>query len=786
MIRRVLLLSASLCVSLFGAVNVVQATTIAVTTFQDEDGENSSGCSLREAIKASGTKLAYGGCKAGQQYYTDTIQLQAGQYGLSRGELIVSGDMVILGDTAYDQFAVDSVTGAAPKRLPIATTIAAGGSRIFNSAVSHSLINLANIILKGGTATDFGGSIRAGGGVVLSRVQIDGAKADKQGGAIYLEGSQATLSAVASSFTGNNAPSGAVLSMSCLDNLNPTARTITLSQVSVTGNGSSGTSSILDFCGEVTASINTSTIAQNSAQNIDLDSDLTQLVPAIVRMVGKVNSRLGRNSSLGLISNTLVENNGIVLTYASTLGLGLTNNILAYNTSTVDCRYTGPNDPLTSQPPKGNTAFYNLFSGTAASNKCELYPEDGGTDTNIYSGTAGANQLSDVLNPIGFYAGFDLLGYLPTITSIVINKGESISNCGGVDQRGLIRNSGVALTGSVSQVIQCDIGALELSILTANDNLGGINASYDTVINTTVDTTGLTDIQAKSITEENAKYLAAYKSSYRYRQVVMDVLANDFAQEVASSNTSMMNVLSDETKYTITASGSADGSVHCEWNPVMKQLLASRKDGSITPSGEGDECKYKITPLSGGDPVEARVTFRIGNIAPIAKNDPLTLPFGAKSIPLNILANDSDDGDGPVGGVNYPAGKTPFYEDSRLVNGVAVKIPANIRFITKPTQGHIVAQYEQPCPNNNNPNVAETTCYGGTLTYVNDNLFSPFNDSFTYQVLDSDQTASNTATVTVTNTATTTDREKSGGGSFGLGALLGLVSLMFIRRRMVN
>lgn len=784
MIRRVLLLSATLCVSMFGAMSVSQATTIAVTTFQDEDGENSNSCSLREAIKASGTKLAYGGCKAGQLYYTDSIQLQAGTYGLSRGELTLSGDMFILGDEAVDKFAVDSVTGLFPKRLPIATTIvAAGGSRIFNSSVSHSPISLSNIILSGGTATDFGGSIRAGGSVVLNRVQIIGAKADKQGGAIYLEGSQSALSAVSSSFIGNNAPSGAVLSMSCLDNLSPTARTIQFSQVSVTGNGLSGTSSILDFCGEITSAINMSTIAQNAAQN----GESALLTPAIVRIIGEVNTRLGRNSSLVLISNTMVENDGVVLAYTPIQGLVLTNNVLAFNNNTDDCQYKGPNDPLTGQPPKGTTAGYNFFSGTAASNKCKLYPETDSTDKNIYSSTAGVSALSDILSPLGLYADSDLLGYLPKITSsIIINKGAQAQTCGGVDQRGLSRNSGVPITGSTNQVISCDIGALELSVLTANDDQGGLNASYDTVVNTTVDTTGLTDSQAKSLIEDNAKYLAAYKSSYRYRQVVMDVIANDFAQEVASSNTSTINKLTDETQYTITATGSADGSIHCEWNPVMKQLLASRKDGSITPGGEGDECKYKITPLSGGVPVEAKVKFRIGNIAPIAKNDAITLPFGTKSISLNLLANDSDDGDGPVGGMNYPTGKTPFYEDSRLVNGVVIRIPANIRFLTKPTQGHIVAQYEQPCPTNNNPNVAETTCYGGTLTYVNDNLFSPFNDRFTYQVLDYDETLSNIATVTVTNTATTTDKEKAGGGSFGLGALLGLVSLMFIRRRMIS
>jgi CSLREA domain-containing protein len=792
MIRRVLWLSGSVLVSVLGTVSVAHATTINVTTFQDEDGENSNACSLREAIKASATKISYGGCKAGQQYFTDTIQLLAGSYQLTKGELIVNGDMFIVGDAAIDFLAVDPITGASPKSLPIATTIVAStGSRIFNTSVSHNQLNLTNLILSGGTATDFGGSIRAGGLIFLNRVQIKNASANRQGGAIYLEGTQSTLSATATSFTGNNAPSGAVLSMSCFDNLNPTARTLSLSQVSVTGNGASGTSSILDFCGEPSATITASTIAQNSAQTVAANIDPVGLSPAIVRMVGDINSRLGSKSTLGLVSNTLVENKaGVVLGYGITSGLSLTNNILGFNTSTLDCQYQGPNDPLTSMPPKGTSASFNLFSGvdtsgTSASSKCQLYPASTASDTNVYSSSA--TQLSDILSPFGLYGGSDLLGYLPKITSaLIIKKGAPSSSCGATDQRGLGRTSGIAVTGNTSQVINCDIGALELSILTANDDQNGLNVSYDVVINTTVNTNGLTDSQIKTLTDNNAKYLNAYKTSYRYREVVMDVVANDFTQEAVSGNSSTLDLLTDSTKYTITGSDSADGNIHCEWNPVMKQMLASRKDGSTTPGGESNSCTYSIKDLSaGGVTKTGTLNFKVSNIAPIAKNDAMTLSFGAKSIPLNILANDSDDGDGPVGSINYPAGKTPFYVDKRIVNGVSVSIPANIRFITKPTQGHIVAQYEQPCPDNN-VNTAQTTCYGGTLTYVNDNLFSPFNDSFTYQVLDSDLTASNTATVTVTNTATTTDQKKAGGGGLGLGALLGLVSLVLIRRRMVN
>lgn len=803
MIRRILLSTFSSVLLLAGGLSIAHATTITVTTFDDVSG-NTQVCSLRDAIKASATKTAVGGCAAGQQYYTDTIQLAAGTYTLTQGELVVNGDMNIQGDAASDPFTADPLTGAEPARLPIATTIvAASGSRIFNTSVSLSPLNLSNVILSGGTAggttgdSGFGGSILAGGTVYLNRVQINNATAAQQGGAIFIEGALSNLTATAVSFTGNNAPQGAVLGMSCFDNLIPTVRTFTLSQLSVTNNGSANTSSILDFCGQATTSITASTIAQNTTSSS---------AGSAISLVGNINTRLGRTSTLALVSNTITENHTpVALLYGISSGLSLTNNFVAFNDA-ADCQYQGANDPNTGAPPLGTSAGKNLFAstsnpGSASTSKCSLHPvSTTATDTNIYADSS--KQLSDYLSPLGLYGGSDLAGYLPvytpassssaTVDGPLIHKGAAVSSCGSTDQRGVTRGSGIQNTNSQSETITCDIGALELSVLTANFDSGGTNVSYSTVVNTVVDTTGTTAAQAAKLIQQNKDYLDAYKSSYRYREVVMSVTSNDYAQEnLTGTNSSTIDLLTDSTKYTVSTFPDV-GNIHCEWNKYMKQLLASRNDGTVTPGGTIDSCKYTITEKANpSNTSTGTATFTVNSIAPIAKDFTATLPFGTASIPLDILSHASDDGNGPMGSVNYPTvtingqvvPKPAFYSDNRLVNGVVTNIPANVVIITQPTQGHLVAQYQEPCANNN-VNTTQRTCYGGTITYVNDNLYSPFNDSFTYQVLNYDLSASNTATVTITNTATTTDQTKAGGGSVGLGALLGLVSLVMLRRRL--
>ena len=787
MIRRIFLYSIPSLLIIFASLNVASAAIIKVTSFNDVS--DSRFCSLRDAIEASGTKTTVAGCIAGQTFFTDTIQLPAGVYTLTRGELVVKGNMNIEGDTASDPLSTDPLTGAQPARLPLNTIIvAASGSRIFNTSESLSPLNLSNLILSGGTANNanggnsgYGGSILAGGTVSLNRVQVNNASAAVSGGAIYIEGRDSTLTATAVSFTGNNAPQGAVLSMSCFDSLLPTVRTFALTQLSATGNGSANTGTIFDFCGQATTSITSSTIARNTTSN--------SVGSSAIRMVGDT-TRLSLQSSLDLVSNTITENNTpVALLYGITRGLSLVSNIIAFN-SAADCQYQGLLDTVTGLPPRGTAASYNLFAstaatGTAATSRCGLSPATGGvTDSNIYA--SASQQLPTYLNPLGAYGTSDLLGYLPVAGSAVLNVGGSTSICGSVDQRGVARGSGVQVSATSAQDIKCDIGAFELSTLTANADLGGLNSSYANVVNTVANTRGVTPAQAVLLRDLNTQYINAYRSSYRYRQVVMSVTSNDSAQENAAGT---LDLLTDATKYTIT--GSDAGNIHCEWNPVMKQLLASRTDGTVTPASTVDSCSYTITEIANpSNTSKATASFSMKSVPPIANNFNVTLPFGAASIPLDILANASDDGNGPVGSVNYPSvvingytiPKPVFYADYRIVNGVVTRIPVNIIIVRQPTQGRIVAEFQAPCANNN-VNTTEQTCYGGTLTYVNNNLNSPFNDNFTYQVLNYDLSPSNTATVRIINTATTSDRTKAGGGGLGLGALLGLIFLILLRRQ---
>ena len=85
-LSRLLLASSSLVlVNFIGATTI--NTTITVTTLVDENGENPSACSLREAIKANNDVLPFGGCTPGDRYLTNTILLPKGTITLTGGVL---------------------------------------------------------------------------------------------------------------------------------------------------------------------------------------------------------------------------------------------------------------------------------------------------------------------------------------------------------------------------------------------------------------------------------------------------------------------------------------------------------------------------------------------------------------------------------------------------------------------------------------------------------------------------------------------------------------------------
>lgn len=787
--------------------------TIYVTTTVDEDGENVNACSLREALQAATNNRAYGGCIAGQLDITDQIKLKADTYKLKK-PLIITSVATITGSDASNFDVSDPISNLYPARTPIETVIQPeDGQRfiLFDSAVSRAAVNLNNVILKQGKGLN-GGAIRAGGPVNLNRVHILNAEASAIngiggiGGAIYLEGVNAGLNATDSLFEGNNAPRGAVIGMSCRDNLGYTQHSINLERTSIVNNGSADSQSIIDFCGTVAGTIVSSTIAKNASSG------------NILNYVRATDERLHPDSTLTLNSNTIVENGGVSTLFYGDVGkLILTNTVIAYNNinNGKSCRYA-----------LGTEAAVNLKESAIAANfnalneaDCEL-PGYLYKDTNLKFLKLPLDSFQRVLNSLADNGGF-LPSYLPkpdaSPSENLINAGEG--SCSASDQRNLTRN----ISNIGSNPNKCDIGSIEVARLSAANALGVSNGSleapikqYEDNIKFYEDILKADDVDQKVVQRyknlllAEQKGLQAFKDSRAYRQVYATVLDTSIEQEryIDNNTKTVFQKFGDdfaknyEMKVEVVGRGSQQyatskdakdlsvideaSNISCKWDGTLRQILVRRTDHSsfnavTTPAGDYEYCKYTITSIADANvKSEGLVQARIVNIAPIANDDDFTLVYGStQPITLNILANDNDNGDGGPGVTGYPAGYNVFYKNE------AAGSFANIKLINKPVLGKLSFEYEQPCPTNSSTR-PEETCYGGKITYKPNNAFSTFNDSFTYKVLDQDRAESNEATVKITNTATTTDDTRgssSGGGSVGLFGLFGLAGLIFLRRK---
>ncbi|ONG41638.1 hypothetical protein BKE30_04240 [Alkanindiges hydrocarboniclasticus] len=830
-----------LALVVLAALPVTAATdrTIYVSTFEDEDGENASACSLREAIYAATTNRAYGGCIAGQLDLTEKIKLKAGIYQLKRS-LVIGSNMTITGGDAANFDKVDPFTNVYPARSRLETTIQPADGlafTLFDSTTSRSVLSLNNVILKNGKSNR-GGAIRAGGTVNLSRVRISNSSATDVGGAIYLEGSSANLSVTDSLFDQNTASRGAVIGMSCLDNVAWTQHSISLERTSVYGNGSNTTQSIIDYCGTVISTISSSTIANNQARN------------NIIKYVHSNNYPLHPSSDLNLVSSTLVKNTGIATLLYDNVGfLNINNSVIAYN-SGKSCSYALGAAEAAKLEKSQIESSYNALTKPSATNvnvgECELpghlYKVTGDKDTfvNLMS-----NTFSQVLAPLYLDDNNQVLesaeglfpAYLPRRNigtgETLIDKGSS--GCSLTDQRGLTRSN----TSTDTDATTCDIGAVEVGKLRAADLLSMSNASlvapieqyednikfYENIYNDKSLDSKLVN-RYKELIDTEKKALAAFKASRAYRQVYASVLDTSVEEEkytiksdkIATElqkfgNDFSKNYKIDKVDVEVIGRGSdqfiqtkdirdinvkaADSNLICTWDKDLRQILIRRTDNSgilaaTTPAGEYEYCKYTIKTIN--PPIVSSTGYvqaRIVNIAPIAKDDQYVVKYGSVTpVTLDVLANDNDDGDGGSDVADYPAGYPKFYQNAGSGSY------ANIKLVTKPTLGTLKFEYEQPCPDNSNTR-PEETCYGGKMTYTPKSSFSTFNDSFIYKVLDQDRAESNEATVKIINTATTTDDTRgdsgsssgssgssSGGGSVGLFGLLGLFGLAFMRRKM--
>jgi len=776
---------------------------IDVTTFDDEDGDNTNACSLREAIKTAELRKSYGGCTVIDTRETTqkSIQLKAGVYTLNK-ELVPNANIAIFGADPVDWQKKSVLTNDYPAQLDIQTRInAQGKSRIFNTTTYKQPLTLNNLILENGVTTGQGGAIYAGADIALQNSQILSSQATN-GGAIYLASPNITLSVNHSLLKGNNATQGSVLSMGCFSDTVYAPRTITLTSNSIVNNGNTASTSTFEFCGKPSATLSVNTIAKNIANSTS---------GSIIKFTGDTNnpantsSILSSSSSLVLLNNTIVENNANSTFLYDKLGAKkLSFNVLAYNTGSYACKYLL--GAAAEQKSVGLTLDFNALDWTSAAAKCDVPKEslpDGQTNINI-STQAFSNLLSP-LQAATAYTGFLPIYYPKEITDpqqidlINVDK-DGKGSCATTDQRGLNR-----LTDSTSYYQpesrnSCDIGSVELMKLTSGDLEDVSNISLTTLIDTYQQNYDLFDNYIKD-PKTPSNFITYYKvrlaefknlidttkANLKYRAIYLDLKNYDLPLPTEDANhvlkffnttdyriaTEPLGIGSLDDKYDAqqVKDLSDQDKVFCEWDSALQQIVFYRKDDTVTQAGTYAYCKYTITTADNKLSSSGLIKARFNNIEPISGDGTITFKYLAnETIPLNLLKYANDDGDGPVNKLLKP--KSQFW-----VNEKGVELP--IYLPSKTSKDGIFkvvkADKEGPCPKDDKDKI----CYGGNIYIQANNVFNVFNDSLSYNVYDADgKISSKAGTIKLISTATTTDDSRSGGGGGGSLGILSLASLL--------
>lgn len=779
--------------------------SIYVNTFDDEMGENPNKCSLREAIISAQKNTSFGGCNAGRTGVgqVDVIELEAGTYTLTRGELKPESALRILGKSRNNYQIKSALTGEYPEFEDIQTTIEVknADSRIFNTAETRVDLNLTDIALKNGFAKDYGGAVYAGGNFSLARGAILNSKATKAGGAIYTIALDAKKEIRLNNtrIENNNAPKGSVMAMGCLGNMKDNQPVITISQSSIVNNGQADSLSVLDLCGSNEVSLETNTIAKNTANASN---------GSIIRAISNELDRLSPDSVIILRSNTIVQNNAYSAFYYDSNAFKYFNyNVLAYN-GTADgqgksCRY------LNDQTPDEALQFA-VFNNALelVGNKCVLpvkavaAAKDSTANVDI-TGVAFSTLLTD-FQPASVYNLFLPLYYPKETTSgpSLVNVGAN--NCSEYDQRGVARNADATLMLNSTLRNSCELGAVELLKFNAADveelsntsqinMLDGLQANIDQLKADIAEPARQEYVTANQADLKEAElYLSKLKNNLIYRAIYMDPFALALPQEtnVGDTEERKYKVINTEnydvvvqpigigTELTIDSSGKPliKGDLSdlvCKWDANLAKILIYRTEGGLTPD-QFAYCQYTLKEKTGSKLESSGVLkAKFGNIAPIAVNDKYGINTDNNlTVRVNPLENDSEDGDGPAS--KLPKGKNLWHK-----NLAGKDIP--IFFDNIPSGLNFKAEHSGPCPGANE----RSTCYGGTIEFSVKNNFSQFSYDVIYKLYDSEGIESNKATIRLENNAkdTNSTSNSGGGGSISGFGLIVLAGLAWFRMR---
>ena len=770
--------------------------TIYVTTFEDEDGENESQCSLREAVTAASTHKAYGGCAKGQIYNSNTnvIQLEAGTYKLNK-ELTPNSAMVIRGKEPSDYAQRDVITNDFPARTPIKTIISGlGKSRLFNTTnLNRPALTLQDLVLSDAKTDSFGGALFLGGATELNNVFIQNAQA-ASGGAIFLNDVNSSLTINGGEFRNNHAKVGSVLAMTCMDNLNYTSRNIEIKRASLIQNGTQDSQSMLAFCGQPTVHLSTNTITENTANSS------TGNIIQFSSNKGVDKTNLSSGASLRLLSNTIVKNTAhAVLLYNAIGNKTLNFNVLGFNNGS-SCVY---NDGDISQV---DTAEINVESNAlhlTSADRCQLPVktlEYAKTNSVLLDGQA----ISNVLSPLQTSQNYT--GFLPmyfaldnSLKTDLVDTGNT--GCSDVDQRGFARSNDNVTDASGNASNSCDIGSTEVLKLTAKD----IKGSNSSVLDILAGFQNEYDL-FKSLIENKdtkAEYLPYYKirlqeyddlikytkSDQKYRTIFVDPFTSNTPDELILSSGAREIRHLNATNYAVTTKvigvgkldtennliGTVDNNLKCTWNANLKRIMVYRTDDRVTPSGDNEICQYTLTDPVSKKSSSAYILTSFINIAPNVPDEVnVTVQHGgSQKVSVNLLKDMNDNGDGLVSILTNHPNKSPYFLNEQGQDQA-------IRIIKIPDAVTVQAERSGACPLLDK----KYTCYGGNMAFQLNNSLDVFDYKVEYAVYDADGQISNTGILKLNNSALAKGSARtSGGGALGCGGLLGLIALALYRYR---